>query len=150
MALKNVMGSTGRKAGDLAIGDSVEGYLIGLPETKFNFAIKLLAKDGKVETLYPNGNLNYIGEEIDDGNVLMNTYTKITRSGTRTSTKSRDSAGEYRQVPVFLVAQDKDDVVTEQDAANAISGDKVASSSATESTEGSAGGSSKFANRSRR
>jgi len=147
MALVTKMGSTGRKAGDLAVGESVEGYLIGIAETKFNFAIKLLSKDGKVETLFPNGNLAYIEQEIDDGNVTLNAYTKITRSGTRQSTKSRDQDGNFRQVPVFLVAQDADDVVTAEDAASALEGEKSESSD----NEGtSASKSSKFANRSRK
>jgi len=144
MAMVTKMGSTGRKAGDLQAGESVEGYLIGLTETKFNFAIKLLSKTGQVETLYPNGNLNYLDEEIDSGNVTLNAWTKITRSGTRTSTKSRDTDGNFRQVPVFLVAQDADDIITVDAAASALAGDKA------EATEApTSGGSSKFANRSR-
>lgn len=149
MALTVKMGSTGRKAGDLALNESVEGYLIGLQETKFNFAIKLLSKEGKVETLYPNGNLSYIEQEIEDGNVTLNAYTKITRTGTRQSTKSRDpQTGEWRQVPVFQVAQDADDVVTADDAAAALASDKAAAADAAAEAAPKAGGN--FANRSRR
>jgi hypothetical protein len=149
MALKTVMGASGKKASDLGIGESVEGYLIGLSETKYNFAIKLLGKDnGKVETLFPNGNLNYMDAEIEDGNLALNAYTKITRTGTRTSNKSRDpQTGEWRQVPVFQVAQDADDVITNEVAADALSGDKAASDAADAS--GAASGSNKFANRKR-
>lgn len=151
MALTVKMGSTGRKLGDLAIGDSVEGYFIGLSETKFNFALKLLSKDGKVETYYPNGNINYIEEEIEQGNVSLNLWTVITRTGTRTSTKSRDQNGEFRQVPVFQVAQDADDIITETDAEAALASDKAESSASSESTdEGSSKSGSKFANRARR
>lgn len=146
MALTVKMGNTGKKAGDLALNESIEGYLIGIAETKFNFAIKLLSKDGKVETLYPNGNLSYIEQEIDDGNVTLNAYTKITRSGTRLSTKSRDQDGNFRQVPVFLVAQDADDVVTADEAATALNSEK---SDAGDASEGSAK-SNKFANRTRK
>jgi hypothetical protein len=127
MALKTVMGNSGKKASSLEVGQSVEGFLIGLSETKFNFAIKLLTKDGKVETLYPNGNLNYIDEEIDGGNVVLNAYTKITRTGTRTSTKSRDQNGDFRQVPIFQVAQDTDDLVSVEDATAAKAADQAAS-----------------------
>lgn len=153
MALTVKMGSTGRKAGDLAIGDSVEGYLIGLAETKFNFALKLLNKEGKVETLYPNGNLNYIEQEIEDGNITLNAYTKITRTGTRQSTKSRDpQSGEWRQVPVFQVAQDADDVVSAEDAESALASDKAAAAADASSSDdaSSAKSGSKFANRARR
>lgn len=146
MALTVKMGSSGKKASDLAIGESVEGYLIGLPETKYNFAIKLLSKEGKVETLYPNGNLNYMDAEIEDGNLALNAYTKITRTGTRQSTKSRDAQGELRQVPVFQVAQDADDVITNDAAAEALSGDKADSEAS--GAVGAATG-SKFANRKR-
>jgi hypothetical protein len=125
MGLTTVMGNSGKKASTLEVGQSIEGFLLGLTETKFNFAIKLLTKDGKVETLYPNGNLNYIDEEIESGNVLLNVFTKITRTGTRTSTKSRDQNGEFRQVPVFQVAQDKDDVIAVEDATAALDGDKA-------------------------
>lgn len=149
MALKTVMGSTGQKASNLAVGESVEGYLIGLAETKFNFAIKLLTKEGKVETLYPNGNLNYLDQEIEEGNVLLNTYTKITRSGTRTSTKARDpQTGEWRQVPVFLVAQDADDVIAADAASTALDSDKAALTEASAETA-STSKSGKFANRTR-
>jgi len=159
MALTVKMGSAGRKAGDLAMGESVEGYIIGLAETKFNFAIKLLTKNGNVETLYPNGNLSYIEQEIEDGNVALNAYTKITRTGTRQSTKSRDpQTGEWRQVPVFQVAQDADDVVSSQDAAEALASDKAetpaavpAETDVVSSDEGASKGSGgKFANRARR
>lgn len=146
MALKNVMGVTGKKAGDLGLNESIEGYLIGLAETKFNFALKLLTKEGKVETLYPNGNLNYIDQELEEGNITLNVYTKITRTGTRTSTKSRDQAGEFRQVPVFLVAQDADDVIAGADADSALASDKAEST--LEDTSPKSG--SKFANRAKR
>lgn len=151
MALVTKMGGSGRKAGDLALNESVEGYLIGLVETKFNFALKLLSKDGKVETLYPNGNLNYLEEEIESGNVILNAYTKITRTGTRQSNKSRDQAGEWRQVPVFQVAQDADDIISQEDAAAALTSDKA--SAATDnggSDDSSKTSGAKFANRSRR
>ena len=144
MALTTVMGSSGTKASSLEVGQSKEGYLLGLAETKFNFAIKLLTKEGKVETLYPNGNLNYIDAEIEDGNVLLNTFTKITRTGTRTSTKSRDpQTGEWREVPVFQVAQDKDDVVAVEAASAALATDKASTPEEASQTDG------KFANRKR-
>lgn len=151
MALKTVMGGSGKKASDLAIGESLEGYLIGLPETKYNFSIKLLSKEGAVETLYPNGNLNYMDQEIEEGNLALNAYTKITRTGTRQSTKARDpQTGEYRQVPVFQVAQDADDVVTNEAAAEALSGDKADADAASSNASGAANASgSKFANRKR-
>lgn len=142
MAFKSVMGNTGKKASSLEIGQSTEGYLLGLEETKFNFAIKLLTKDGNVETLFPNGNLNYIDEEIENGNVLLNVNTRITRTGTRTSTKSRDSDGNFRQVPVFKVDQDRDDVITEETALNAKTADKAANAEEAPSKSG-------FANRKR-
>lgn len=148
MALQVKMGSSGKKLGDLGINDSVEGYFIGLAETKFNFAIKLLNKDGKVETYYPNGNLNYIDQELEEGNVALNIWTKITRTGTRTSTKSRDQNGEFRQVPVFQVAQDDANVIGAADAESALSADKADAESA--SDEGSTKSGSKFANRARR
>jgi hypothetical protein len=148
MALKTVMGSSGKKASDLAVGESIEGYLIGLVETKFNFAIKLLSKDGKVDTYYPNGNLNYMDQEIEEGNLSFNSYTKITRTGTRTSNKSRDpETGEWRQVPVFQVAQDADDIVGAEQAAEALSGDKAETVEAAVPSATVTG--SKFANRKR-
>ena len=148
MALTVKMGSAGKKASDLAIGESVEGYLIGLVESKYNFSIKLLDKNDKVETLYPNGNLNYMDQEVEEGNLALNAYTKITRTGTRTSNKSRDpQTGEWRQVPVFQVAQDADDIITADQAADALSGDKADSDVA--STDASTSTGSKFANRKR-
>lgn len=150
MALTVKMGSGGKKASDLAIGESVEGYLIGLPETKYNFAIKLLTRDDKVETLFPNGNLNYMDAEIEDGNLALNAYTKITRTGTRQSTKARDpQTGEYRQVPVFQVAQDADDVVTNEAAAEALSGDKADADASSDASGAATASGSKFANRKR-
>jgi hypothetical protein len=149
MALKKVMGgSSGRKSGDMNIGDSVSGYLLGTVASKYNFAIKLLSKEGTVETLFPNGNLAYLEEEIEDGNVSLNAYTEITRTGTRTSKKSRDETGNFRQVPVFDVAQDTDDIVTDEAAAEALAADKANSSSS--GSEGESGSSGKFANRARR
>lgn len=155
MGMTVKMGSTGRKASDLAIGDSLEGYFIGLAETKYNFALKLLSKEGKVETLYPNGNLNYIDQELEDGNIILNAYTKITRTGTRQSTKSRDpQTGEWRQVPVFSVAQDNDDIIASSDAESALASDKASAAAVIESSassdEGSTKSGSKFANRARR
>lgn len=152
MALTVKMGTSGKKASDLGVGESVEGYLIGLTETKFNFAIKLLSKEDKVETLYPNGNLNYMDQEIEEGNLALNAYTKITRTGTRTSNKARDpQTGEWRQVPVFQVAQDADDIITADAAADALSEDKAdlaeASSNAGSAAPTASG--SKFANRKR-
>lgn len=149
MALQVKMGSTGRKANDLGLNESVEGYLIGTVETKFNFAIKLLSKDGKVETLFPNGNLSYIEQEIEDGNIALNAYTKITRTGTRTSTKARDpQTGDWRQVAVFQVAQDPDDIVSDDAASEALASDKA--NSATPSGDEAKPGNAKFANRARR
>lgn len=147
MAFKKVMGgSSGRKSGDMAIGESVEGYLLGTVPSKFNFALKLLTKAGTIETLYPNGNLSYVEEEIDEGNVMLNVYTKITRTGTRESKKSRDSNGNFRLVPVFEVIQDDTDVVSEADAATALASDRAAQEeSAPEDTSGG-----KFANKARR
>jgi hypothetical protein len=144
MALTVKMGSGGKKLGDLKDGETVEGYLIGIAETKFNFAIKMLTRDGKIETYFPNGNLNYLETEIDEGNVALNAYTVITRTGTRTSTKSRDDSGAFRQVPVFQVAQDNDDVVTDEAAAEALAEDKAAGADDSKTS-----GSGKFANRRR-
>lgn len=148
MAMVTKMGQSGRKASSLQMGESVQGYLIGLAETKYNFAIKLLSKEGKVETLYPNGNLSYIEAEIEEGNLSLNAWTQITRSGTRTSTKSRDASGEFRQVPVFTVAQDDSDILSADAAADALASDKAASTEATVASDAPAAG-SKFANRKR-
>jgi hypothetical protein len=153
MALKKVMGgASGRKSGDMQVGESVEGYLIGTVASKFNFAIKLLTKEGTVETLYPNGNLSYIEEEIEDGNVILNAFTKITRSGTRESKKSRDASGNFRMVPTFEVAQDTDDVILDSQAAEALAADKAAVAAAVAANGDSPDGGStgKFANRARR
>jgi len=83
----------------------------------------------------------------------LNAYTKITRSGTRESKKSRDAAGNFRMVPVFEVAQDIDDIVSEADAASALAADKAATE-ATASSNNDDGGknasTNKFANRARR
>jgi len=148
MALEVKMGAAGKKASDLEVGQSVEGYLVGLVESKYNFSIKLLDKNDKLETLYPNGNLNYMDQEVEEGNLALNAYTKITRTGTRTSNKSRDpQTGEFRQVPVFQVAQDADDIITADQAADALSGDKAASEATV--SDASASSSSKFANRKR-
>lgn len=151
MTLKKVMGgSSGRKAGDLAVGESVEGYLLGTAASKFNFSIKLLTKEGAVETLFPNGNLSYIEEEIEDGNVTLNAYTKITRTGTRESKKSRDSNGNFRMVPTFEVAQDTDDIVSEAQAAEALASDKAANVESDSGSDNDSTGGNKFANRARR
>ena len=132
-----------KKSKDLKEGESVEGYLIGLPETKYGFSIALLSKESKLLKLFPHGNLNYIGLNIEDGEVLLNAYTKITRTGTRVSDKVRDrDTGEWMQVPVFQVAQDKADLTSDQDAAAALA---AANSSDEDSSK-----SSKLANRSRR
>jgi hypothetical protein len=151
MALTVKMGTSGKKASDLAVGESIEGYLLGLTETKYNFAIKLLGKgSSKVETLFPNGNLAYMDQEIEDGNLTLNAYTKITRTGTRQSSKSRDpQTGEWRQVPVFQVAQDADDVITADAAADALSGDKADTDAEASGAANASSGSNKFANRKR-
>jgi len=146
MALTLKMGTSGRKASSLQMGETISGYLIGLVESKYNFGIKLLSKDAKVETLYPNGNLSYLETEIEEGNVSLNAWTVITRTGTRTSTKSRDSNNEFRQVPVFSVAQDEADIISADDASNALAGDKTALAEATADAPDSG---SKFSNRKR-
>lgn len=129
MAFQTVKGgSTGRKLSELNVGDSVEGYLLGTAESKFSFSIKLLnAETNQVETFYPSGNLSYLEQDIEEGTIGLNVLTRITRTGTRTSTKARDpQSGDWRQVPVYKVEQDNDSVVSDSDAAAALAADTAA------------------------
>ena len=133
MGFKTVKGgSLGRKLSDLNLGESVEGYLLGTAESKFSFSIKLLnAETNQVETFYPSGNLSYLEQDIEEGTIALNVLTRITRTGTRTSTKAMDpDTKDWRQVPVYKVDQDAEAVVSESDAASALAADIAATEAA--------------------
>lgn len=139
MALKTVV--SGNKSGnfirmnDLEIGQSVAGYLLGTAgSTKYkgSFLIKLLTKDNEVVTVTSNGTLAKLEEQIDAGDVTLNIFTEFTKVSTYVSKKQMDSeTGEFRVVSVFDIAQDSDDLVSDEDAATALAADEEARQAAT-------------------
>lgn len=143
------------RMGELAEGETVAGYLLGTEEGKKfpGFLIKLLNKEGNVLTLTSNGNLRNVEEQVELGELTLNAYSEFTRVGSYTSKTQLDpKTKEYRIVPVFDIAQDQDDLVTDEQASEALAKDEANQSAAQEDAapaKSSTTGKSKFANRSR-
>lgn len=104
MAFKTVGqgGITFKKLTELAVGDSVTGYLLGIDEsTKIEGAQNLrLRVDGATVSYSVAGNIKYM---IRDGELVIGQNTRITRL--------EDRKIKGKKASNFSVEQDADDVV---------------------------------------
>lgn len=101
---------TFKKLTDLAVGDSVTGYLLGIDQsTKIEGAQNLrLRVDGQVLSYSVAGNIKYM---IRDGELNIGQNTRITRL--------EDTKVKGKKATKFAVEQDADDTVEGLSASSA-------------------------------
>ena len=152
MAFKTVMDNTSNyiKSSDLQEGQSIEGYLLGTEESKYGFNIKLLTANNKVLSVTPHGNLKNTEEKVDNGEIVLNLLTRITRTGSYTSKKQVDpKTKDFRVVPTFKVDQDADSSISDAEAKAAIASASEAEGSGEEGGSAASSSASRFSNKRR-
>lgn len=115
MALQNVRekaaNSNFRKATEIEVGETVSGYLVGLPANRFNENEKdIVLRDktsGEEVRIATAGQLK---RDVNDGYLILGQFTSITRLKDR---KEKSKDGKAYTLTDFDTKQDSDDMTSD-------------------------------------
>ncbi len=93
------------KATEIQVGESITGTLLGVRENKFGTQNPLIEVNGTEVEIYAAGNLKFLAEKIDRGQLTVGAFTTITRGEDGTTKKGYS-------VTQFDVVQDQTNQAT--------------------------------------
>jgi hypothetical protein len=115
MALQNVRekasNSNFRKATEIEVGETVSGYLVGLPANRFNENEKdivLRNKESGEETRIATA--GQLKRDVNDGYLILGQFTSITRLKDR---KEKSKDGKAYTLTDFDTQQDSEDITSD-------------------------------------